>query len=321
MLVLCSLLILIARTIPWILNPSVILTKERVQKEVPTVKPIGLIVSESNEKDEQESRITTEGSSTLQTIIVVTPTYKRLTRVADFTRLANTLSHLSNLYWIVIEDGPETVPVVQKMLERTNLNFTYMAHPSPPNYPNRGWYQRTMALKYIRENYTNFMRSQNGVVYFGDDDNSYDLRLFEEYIRKVNKIGMWGVGHVAGSLVESPRVSNQKVVGFDAEWSPDRYFAIDMAGFALGLQLILESDAVFRSSCPSGTGALESCLLTDLGLNREDVEPFGFEKENEREVLVWHTKTLIPDIYEFRPSAWNWLFPKPPKTNGYFVEY
>ncbi|EGT50850.1 hypothetical protein CAEBREN_17875 [Caenorhabditis brenneri] len=258
-------------------------------------------------------------TTTDKTIIVVTPTYKRLTRIADFTRMANTLSHISNLHWIVIEDSSSIVPAIQNILTRTNLPFTYLACPSPPNFPNRGWYQRTMALKYIRENHMELLTgSKKGVVYFGDDDNSYDLRLFTEYIRNVKKIGMWGVGLVAGSLVESPNVSNSSVIGFNVQWSPDRYFAIDMAGFALDLQLILDSDVVFRSSCPSGTGALESCLLEDLGLKREDIEPFGFDRE-EKEVLVWHTKTAIPDIWDLRRSFWK--VASPPRTNGYFVEY
>uniref|UniRef100_A0A1I7TU61 Galactosylgalactosylxylosylprotein 3-beta-glucuronosyltransferase n=2 Tax=Caenorhabditis tropicalis TaxID=1561998 RepID=A0A1I7TU61_9PELO len=230
--------------------------------------------------------------------------------------MANTLSHISNIYWIVIEDSVSIVPAVHRILRRSSIPFTYMAYPSPENYPNRGWFQRTMALKYIRKKYR---RKGNGVVYFGDDDNTYDLRLFNKYIRKVNKIGMWGVGHVGGSLVESPKVINQKVVGFNAEWKPNRYFAIDMAGFAVHLRVILNSDAVFSGSCPSGAGALESCLLEDLGLRREDVEPFGFEKKEEKEVLVWHTKTVVPDVWDLRRNFWK--REKTPKTNGYFVEY
>lgn len=56
----------------------------------------------------------------------------------------------------------------------------------------RGWTHRNMGLEYIRKNYNNFNR--NAVVYFADDDNSYDIRLFEKYIKNVKTIGIWAVG-------------------------------------------------------------------------------------------------------------------------------
>lgn len=56
----------------------------------------------------------------------------------------------------------------------------------------RGWTHRNQGLAYIRKNYRNFNRP--GVVYFADDDNSYDIRLFDRYIRKVKTIGIWAVG-------------------------------------------------------------------------------------------------------------------------------
>lgn len=46
---------------------------------------------------------------------------------------------------------------------------------------------------------------QSGVLYFGDDDNSYDLRLFEE-IRDTRNISMFPVGLIGDYAVSAPVV-------------------------------------------------------------------------------------------------------------------
>ncbi|CAB03531.2 Galactosylgalactosylxylosylprotein 3-beta-glucuronosyltransferase [Caenorhabditis elegans] len=244
-----------------------------------------------------------------RTIIVITPTYRRINRMPDITRLSNTLSHVKNLHWIVIEDGVSTVPAVRAVLERTGLSYTYMAHKTAQGYPAKGWYQRTMALKFIRENTSRILNTdlREGVVYFADDDNSYDLRLFNDFIRNVRKLGVWAVGFAGGAAVEAPKVVDKKVTSFDALWVSKRLFAVDMAGFAVNLKWILRTNAVFGKTCNRGDGAPETCLLEDLGFDLEDIEPFGYEKQNNREILVWHTRTSYPKL-------------QGTDTFGYFVE-
>lgn len=56
----------------------------------------------------------------------------------------------------------------------------------------RGWTHRNKGLAYIRTKYRNYKHP--GVVYFADDDNTYDIRLFNNYIRNVKSIGIWAVG-------------------------------------------------------------------------------------------------------------------------------
>lgn len=51
----------------------------------------------------------------------------------------------------------------------------------------------------------NFVGALQGVVYFGDDDNTYELKLFSE-MRSVLNVGVWPVGIVGGMLVEAPLV-------------------------------------------------------------------------------------------------------------------
>ena len=107
-----------------------------------------------------------------------------------FFRLSNTLQHVKNLHWVVIEDGDHTVPAVERILYRSGLPFIYLNTRTAKGFPARGWTHRNLALTYIRENYHNV----SAVVYFCDDDNAYDIRLFTDFIRNVKRIGIWAVG-------------------------------------------------------------------------------------------------------------------------------
>ncbi|VDM81022.1 unnamed protein product [Strongylus vulgaris] len=145
----------------------------------------------------------------------------------------------------------------------------------------RGWTHRNLALRYVRENYD---RKQNGVLYFADDDNSYDVRLFNNYIRNVRRIGVWAV---------APHVSSDgKVIAWDVMFAPSRPFATDMAGFAINLKELFRARlATFNSKCAKKyKQGPESCFLSQFGFKKEHLEPFG-HKDFPKEILVWHTKT------------------------------
>uniref|UniRef100_A0A914ZMT6 Galactosylgalactosylxylosylprotein 3-beta-glucuronosyltransferase n=1 Tax=Parascaris univalens TaxID=6257 RepID=A0A914ZMT6_PARUN len=228
------------------------------------------------------------GSQQLQipTIIVITPTHKRPERLADMTRFSQTLSHIKNLHWVVIEDGNQTVEIVERILDRSGLPYVYFFTTTEAGFPKRGWTHRNQGLAYVRKNYRNFNRP--GVVYFADDDNSYDIRLFDRYIRKVKTIGIWAVGLSGTALVEAPHVVNGTIVGWDVVYAPKRKFATDMAGFAVNLDLILNSNASFHRGCIKNVP--ESCFLQQFNIPKEKVQPFGFD-DKPKEILVWHTKT------------------------------
>lgn len=50
-------------------------------------------------------------------------------------RMANTLAHIKNLHWLVIEDENHTVKAVERLLQRTELPYTYFASKTVPGYP------------------------------------------------------------------------------------------------------------------------------------------------------------------------------------------
>lgn len=55
-----------------------------------------------------------------------------------------------------------------------------------------------------------------------------------------DKVTMWPVGLVTDLGVSSPIVKNGRVVGFYDGWNGRRKFPVDMAGFAINLQLFLD---------------------------------------------------------------------------------
>uniref|UniRef100_A0A914I7F8 Galactosylgalactosylxylosylprotein 3-beta-glucuronosyltransferase n=1 Tax=Globodera rostochiensis TaxID=31243 RepID=A0A914I7F8_GLORO len=224
--------------------------------------------------------------SSRTTVILITPTHKRPERLADMTRFSQTLMHISDLHWIVIEDANATVKAVERILLRSAIPYTYFFATTKPGFPKRGWTHRNVGLEYIRKHYAHFGR--NAVVYFADDDNSYDIRLFEQYIKRVRTIGIWAVGLAGSALVEAPHVENGTITKWDVVYAPKRRFAVDMAGFAINLRLILNTNASFNLGCVRYSP--ESCFLAQFGIPREKVEPFGWNDEP-KEVLVWHTKT------------------------------
>ncbi|ETE61986.1 Galactosylgalactosylxylosylprotein 3-beta-glucuronosyltransferase 3, partial [Ophiophagus hannah] len=215
-------------------------------------------------------------------IYVVTPTYARLVQKAELVRLSQTLMHVKNLHWIVVEDSPSKTQLVSELLLQSKLPFTHLHAETPKEHkrketdPNwlkpRGVEQRNLALQWLREHRK---LPDTGVVYFADDDNTYSLRLFDE-IRSTQRVSVWPVGLVGGLRFERPLVENGRVVGFYTAWKPNRPFPIDMAGLAVALSLLLANPEA-RFDLLAERGYLESSLLQSL-------------------VLVWHTRTEKPKM-------------------------
>ncbi|XP_066582909.1 galactosylgalactosylxylosylprotein 3-beta-glucuronosyltransferase I isoform X2 [Prorops nasuta] len=230
-------------------------------------------------------------------IYAITPTFVRPVQKAELTRLSQTFMHIPNFHWIVVEDAPLETPLVTKLLADSDLTYTQLAAQTPKNYklgrtdPNwkkpRGVEQRNAALRWIRDN---LKTSDKGVVFFADDDNTYSIKLFNEML-KVKKVGVWPVGLVGGLMVEKPICDNatNKVLGFNSVWKPDRPFPVDMAGFAIGLNLLLENRDAWFSYEVQG-GYQESAILQQL-ITKDQLEPLA---DCCTKVYVWHTRTEPP---------------------------
>uniref|UniRef100_A0A9L0SNW6 Galactosylgalactosylxylosylprotein 3-beta-glucuronosyltransferase n=1 Tax=Equus caballus TaxID=9796 RepID=A0A9L0SNW6_HORSE len=207
----------------------------------------------------------------LPTIYAITPTYSRPVQKAELTRLANTFRQVAQLHWILVEDAAARSELVSRFLARAGLPCTHLHVPTPRRYKRpglpRATEQRNAGLAWLRQRHRH-QRAQPGVLFFADDDNTYSLELFQE-MRTTRKVSVWPVGLVGGRRYERPLVENGKVVGWYTGWRADRPFAIDMAGFAVSLQVILSNPKAVFKRHGSQPGMQDNCT----------------------KVLVWHTRT------------------------------
>lgn len=221
----------------------------------------------------------------LPMLYIITPTYRRSEQIPELTRMSHTLMHIPNIYWLVIEDAKERTPLVTDLLERTGLNYEHLVAPMPEVYKNRkgakprGVSNRNRGLEWLRANAT------TGVFYFADDDNTYDLQIFEE-MRYTKRVSMWPVGLITKLGVSTPVVHKGKFTGFYDGWIAGRKFPVDMAGFAVSVKFLLERP---KASMPYKPGFEEDGFLKSLApFEPKDIELLA---SNCTKVLAWHTQT------------------------------
>ena len=122
------------------------------------------------------------------TIFVITPTHKRITQKLELLSLCYTFTLVPDLVWIVVEDSINKTNLVTKFLTDCPVKSVHLNVPSPKEMARKWWHwmpalhhrrvlQRNLGIKYLRDKYSK--RNCNGVVHFADDDNRYDIRLFE----------------------------------------------------------------------------------------------------------------------------------------------
>ncbi|XP_050713638.1 galactosylgalactosylxylosylprotein 3-beta-glucuronosyltransferase P-like [Eriocheir sinensis] len=243
-----------------------------------------------------------DANSHLPIIYVITPTYRRPEQMPELTRLAQTLMNVPRVHWLVAEDAQTTNTRVTYYLLQTGLSHTYLLTPMPAEHRNKtvrpkGVANRNGGLAWVRE------QAREGVVYFADDDNTYDIRLFEE-MRHTRKVSMWPVGLISGSGVSSPILRNGRFVGWYDGWIGGRTFPVDMAGFAVGVEYLLERP---DAQMPFTPGHEEDGFLRSLGVKPSEIE---FKAAECTQIYVWHTQTK-----KNHPYSREILSPRFDKTN------
>ena len=160
-------------------------TEERLKLKIRalTIRSTLKTLTETKVKAKSDKNLTT-----IPTIFVVTPTFTRFVQKAELTRVSQALKNVRNAHWIVVEDSKTKTPLVGRFLKTSGLNFTHLNVRTPETLQRhknefrrmkpRGVMQRNVAITWLREHVD--PRTTPGVVYFADDDNTYDSQIFEK---------------------------------------------------------------------------------------------------------------------------------------------
>nr|CAD7424253.1 unnamed protein product [Timema monikensis] len=218
-------------------------------------------------------------------IYIITPTYPRPEQVPELIRMSQTLLHVKGVHWLVVEDAEKRTESVTNLLARSGISHDHLLAPMPDKYKAnkgakpRGVSNRNRGLSWLRANAT------TGVFFFADDDNTYDLRLFEE-LRSVRVLGMWPVGLVTYTGLSSPVVKGGQLKGFYDGWVGGRQFPVDMAGFGVSVDFLMQRPG---AEMPYRPGYEEDGFLKSL--KPFDLSEIELKADNCTKILVWHTQT------------------------------
>ncbi|VDP91596.1 unnamed protein product [Echinostoma caproni] len=178
------------------------------------------------------------------------------------------------------------------LLSKCGVSYTYLHVETP-----KGIAQRNLGLQWIRQ--TLVQGKDRGVLYIADDDNTYDLQLFDDVSPTSLLLDDFVVTDLCVCCVTSPE-NRSRVTQMWTAYKPDRPFPVDMAGFAVNIDLVLKhTHAGFDYNRPRGMQ--ESLFLSELGLKHwSELEPKADGCQQVCDILVWHTRTADPLLATWR---------------------
>ena len=295
----------------------------------------------------------TQSKSFIPDLYVITPTYTRQTQMPDIVNIVQAMmvSNL-NIVMLIVEDTSnelrklslgqriqvqngeygglnsafikkylkEPTPTISELIKRynypnSNIKMIDMKQPSFSNPLLRGMDQRNLALKWIRKHHQN----NTAGIYFGDDDNTFSFKLFQEMsrIKFYNEnatVGFLPIGFIRTDMWDRDKnmkkntwnkglmmqCNGSRVLRFRTGFDPTRKFATDMAGFGFTVgQLLERPDAWFKNR--TRKGHLETDFLEVLlGVEKDDpyrkmlrkkirisnVSGFGHVRQNIKDKIV-----------------------------------
>lgn len=270
-------------------------------------------------------------------LYIITPTKQSTVRLADLTRLSQTVAHVPNVYWIVVESGSEADLSVWELLHRKErtlgVHYAYIACERDPQENTRGFSERDGALQWlldkvwpepmddgIGKNYhlkheegadlprcettckllkqsskPHIKKGEFGMVYFADDDNSYDSDLLNEIRLYGRYISMFPVGGMeAGFATPVVLLTNSSLLGLYSGWQGQRVWPTDTAEFAVDLQYMYDLNnnrSAWYVPCHSPRNYGEEGMLLRFGWPEDN--KFTILSNNAQLIRVWHVKTVV----------------------------
>ena len=221
---------------------------------------------------------------------MVTATYKAAAQIAQLVRLKQTLQLVPNSDWIVVHNLAKPNTRVLRYIRdyQSGKLFNLAIQTTADDRLNRkGLRQRNKALTLVRQLAENGTFSNDSVVYFADDANTYDVEFLDLIRQQTKNISVFNVGLLEGYLKSGPWFRNGTMVGFRSH-IPKRKFGVDMAGFAVNLEF-MRKKGFPRFNSNSRKGFQESDYL-----ERYKVEPHQLQfLQGKEEVNIWATQTYF----------------------------
>lgn len=103
-------------------------------------------------------------------------------------------------------------------------------------------------------------------------------------MRYTKKVSVWPVGLSGGLKWEGPVCKNGSIIKFYTAWKPERPLPVDMAGFAINVELLVQNPHVQMDPL-AARGLLESSIVSQL-VRREDMEPLADDCTKVRKLLA-----------------------------------
>lgn len=211
----------------------------------------------------------------MKNLIILTTTYHNEKRPEYIERCISVFCRVPEIYWILVEDGSSPDPQITQMIQKSKIPYCYLAKGPTCD---KGNSQKNFGLSYIHDH------QLTGIVYLADDDNYWDIRLFQE-IRKTKKVSVFPIGNLGPNGIERPLVRNSRIVGWDAGWE-SRMYPVDWGAIAFDANLLQSIDPPLLR----GYGKTEDEHANDYGYLK-----YRMETENEfLKKLITHRDELEP---------------------------